>query len=172
MLINPAVIPTDLPTGAVAETFERRQQLTASAGTSGRLVLSAIYLRAGQPVASATFFSGTTALATGTHGWAALLDPNRNLLGQSADDTSVAWAANTEKTFTLTAPVAAAVSGWHYVGYLLVASTMPTVWCLSNNGATSKPPAMGGWSTTGLTDTAPATAAAPSAAPYPYAYVS
>lgn len=162
---------TDCPTAAFAETFERRQTLSASAGTSGRLVLSAIYLKAGQTVTSISFGSGSTALATPSNGWGALYSPSLGLLGQSTDDTGITWAANSKKTFTLATPAYIPTTDWYYVGYCIVASTMPTVLCASNNVFTTESPAMGGWSTTGLTGTAPATAAALSAAPYPYAYV-
>jgi hypothetical protein len=176
-IINgPTVIPTDLPTGWLAQTYERRQSLSLVALTSGRLHVSAIWLPSGMQVSNIMFQTSTTALATPSHGWAALYTPARALLGQSTNDTSIAWAANTVKTFALAAPATTTVSGWHYIGVSVVAGTMPTLVCVrpDSAGLTSTiPPIIGGFSTaSGLTSTAPDPAAAITSGFIPYGGVS
>lgn len=166
-------VVTDLPTVAIAQTFERRNGMGSQAPTSGRLTLSAIWLPAGKTVTSITFASSSTALAGGTHGWAALFTPSRGLMAQSTDDTGITWSTNINKTFTLTAPQVTTVAGWHYVGLMLTGSTMPTLASLVViQNAAGLTPAVGGLSDTGLTGTAPATATAPTGFVVPYAYVS
>lgn len=152
---------SDLPTGVLAQSFERRFTSTAAAPTSGRATMTAIYLYAGTTVTSLTFASHTTALATGSHGWAALYTPGGVLLSQSADDTSVAWAITTAKTFTLGAPQVIATTGWYIASLSIVATTMPTVVSAAVGYAVaSMPPVLGGnSSSTALTTTAPGTIA-------------
>lgn len=173
MLSNPPVIPTDLPVGAIAQTFERRNGFQSLAGTSGVELLSAIWLPAGRTITSVTFASSSTAMVSGTNGWATLRDPSRNLMAQSANDTGITWATNVNKTFTLTAPQVTTVTGWHYVGVMCTASTMPTlaaILVISNVAQIGQ--SVGGSSGAGLTTTAPGTAAAPTGFTIPYAYVS
>ena len=82
----------------------------------------------------------------------------------STNDTSTAWAANSRKTLSLTSTFTTTYSGIHYLGIMVAATTVPTI-----KGNTAKvggqlsaaAPTMGGTSTTGLTTTLPATAAAP-----------
>jgi hypothetical protein len=92
-----------------------------------RVSLFAIDLPAGLVVASITFVSGGTALATGSHQYFGLYDSSRNLLRASNDDTSTAWGATTAKTLSLTSSFTTTYSGLHYVGILIEASTMPTL---------------------------------------------
>lgn len=175
MLTNPPVIPSDMPAAAIAQSADRRSTTFSSlAPTSGRLTMTAIYLRSGQVVNSVTFFSTATALSGGSHGWAALFDPSRNLLAQSANDTGITWAASVSKTFTLAAPVAILTSGWYYVGVSIVATTMPTLASQPTGSSvvSQDAPVMGGWSTASLTSTAPATAGAIAVQNCPYSYVS
>jgi len=173
VLINPNPAVTDLPTGAIAQTFERRNGMGSQASTSGRLLLAGIYLRAGTVITTITFASSSTAMSGGTHGWAALYNPSLGLMAQSADDTGITWGANVNKTFTLSAPQTLTVTGWHYVGVMVtVTTTMPTLASLvviANTAQAS--PSVGGLSDTGLTTTAPATATAPSSFIIPWAMV-
>lgn len=174
MFNNPYQI-TDLPTGALAQTYERRISQSSLALTSGRLCLSAIYLRAGLTVTSITYAGSSTAMSGGTHGWAALYTPSRTLMAQSPDDTGITWTVNTNKTFTLSSPQTTTIEGWHYVGIMhTVTTTMPTLASIIIiQNVTTVAPNMGGFSDSGLTTTAPSTAAAPSASfTVPYAYVS
>lgn len=173
MLSNPPVIPTDLPTGAIAQTYERRNGMQSLAGTSGAELMAAIWLPAGKTITSVTFASSSTALVAGTHGWATLRDPSRNLMAQSADDAAITWATNVNKTFTLSAPQVTTVTGWHYVGVMCTGSTMPTmaaILVISNVAQIGQ--SVGGSSGSGLTTTAAPTAAAPTGFTIPYAYVS
>jgi hypothetical protein len=165
-----------LPTGARAATFGRAgvQQANAGTLTSGTMLLCSIDLPAGLVVTSATFLSGTTALSGGTNQWFALYSSARALLGQTADDTSTAWGTNATKTLTFASPITTTYTGQHYLGIMVAASTVPTLFANTINTALSQiTPVVVGASTTGLTDTAPATAAALSASGLlPFAYVS
>lgn len=165
---------TGLPTGAIAQTYSRNLvSFTVPAIASGRLVLVSIPLITGQVITSATFISSSTALAGGSHGWAALYNPALHLLGQSTDDTGITWAATTSKTFTLTSPVTITATADYYIGYCIAATTMPTVYGLFIPSAPGViAPAISGLSTAALTGTAPTDAAALSTPTTPYCYVS
>lgn len=173
MIRNPASQVTDLPSGAIAQTFERRNGMQSLAGTSGVELLSAIWLPAGKTITSVTFASSSTAMVGGTHGWATLRNPSRVLMAQSADDASITWGTNVNKTFTLSSPQVTTVDGWHYVGLMCTASTMPTlaaILVIANVAQLGQ--SAGGSSGSGLTTTAAGTAAAPTGFTIPYAYVS
>ena len=152
-------------TGTIAETVARElcAEVNTTAGASGTLFLNAIYLRAGQLVSNITIWSATTAAATPTNGFFALYDVNRNLLAQSANFTTEAWAANSIKTKAMTTPYRVPTSGQYYIGLLQVATTIATI-----KGNTAKTggqlaaaaPALHGNSSTGLTTALPNPAAA------------
>lgn len=175
--ISDAVRSPWLPTGAIAQTYERRYGTGNLALTSGTMYLAAgLVLPANRAVSTITVVTGTQALATGTHQWFALYSKALALLGVTADDTSTAWAASSPKTLTLASPYTPTVDTEVYVGVLVTATTMPF---LVRDGGSGTPatlaPVMGGTSSTGLTTpaTAPATAAALSGSAYSiYAYVS
>jgi hypothetical protein len=151
--------------GALYETFDRDlcDEVNTAVLSSGRLSLQSIWLPAGTVISSISFWSATTALATGTNQLFGLYDVNLNLLRSSTNDTSTAWAANSKKTLSLTSTFTTTYSGLHYVGVMVAATTVPTL-----KGNTAKTggqlgaalPSMGGTSTTGLTTALPATAAA------------
>lgn len=85
--------------GAIAETVPLEQVTTTiSSLTSGRLHLARIVLPGGVPVSHLTVLSGSTAMVTGSNQWFSLFDKNRVKLATTNDDTSTAWAGNTEKT--------------------------------------------------------------------------
>jgi hypothetical protein len=165
------------PTGALAETFPRSGATianTATVLTTARLHCVAIYLPAGTTVTTASFLSGATAADTPLNQWFALYDSSRVLLGQTADDTTTAWGTQTLKTLTFAAPITTTYSGLHYLGIMVKATTVPALY---NTSALATPlgvaPILNGYADTGLTDTAPATAAALTAAAYmPYGLVS
>ena len=165
------------PTGAKAETFPRvNNYLTAQTPlSSGRMMLVAINLPAGLTVASVSFLSSTTALSAGTNQWFALYTSARALIAQTTNDTSTAWAASTVKTLSFASPPTTTYAGLHYLGIMVAATTPPSLACASSLGpAIGLPPLLCGASDTGLTTTAPATAAEPGsgALVIPYAYVS
>lgn len=152
--------PGDLPSGAFAQTIPRWSPTGNQTPTSGRLTLTLIYIPQPATVSTIRFVSGATALSGGSHGWAALYNSDLTLLGQSANDTSITWAANTSKTFTLTTPVQVQ-AGLYYVGINVVATTMPSLAGLAQSfGVAALPPHRGGLSTASLTSTAPDPAAA------------
>jgi hypothetical protein len=144
--------------------------------TTGVLALTAIHLPAGTTVTNLSYLSGTTAANTPTSWWFALYTANRALLAQTADQTTTAWAANTVKTLALSAPVTTTYTGLYYMGVSVTATTVPTFYCSQSAGnayVTDIAPKLNGTSTTGLTTTAPATAAAITATlTVPYGYVS
>ena len=164
--VSPLLNNKKVISGALYETFDRDMcdEVNTAALSSGRLSLQAIWLPAGVTISSISFWSATTALATGTNQLFGLYDINLNLLRSSVNDTSTAWAANSKKTLALTSSFTTTYSGLHYLGIMVAATTVPTL-----KGNTAKTggqlgaaaPSMGGTSTTGLTTALPATAAAP-----------
>ena len=162
----PPTIPNMGATGTIAETIPRQlcPEVSGTVLTSGTLNLQSIYLSAGQTVTNITYWSATTAAATPTNGFFALYDFNRNLLAQSANFTTEAWAANSSKTKAMTSAYKITKSGIYYTGIMIAATTVPTL-----KGAIAvSTGAMGnagtffinGNSTAGLTTTLPSPAAA------------
>lgn len=175
-LSNPPIVPPAslLPAGALFESVTRNQSLAQTAALTGRLHLTCIWLPAGTSVTSVTFRASTTALAGPSHGWGALYTPALALMAQSTDDPAVTWAAGAFKTFTLSAPAVAPTSDWHYIGFCLTATTMPTVICTrpdSTGGIAAATPAVGGLAPTTLDATAPGTTTIGTGF-VPYGYVS
>ena len=152
---------SDLPFGAAGQSCERRVATGASAITSGRLHLTPIWLNQGDQVETIGYHSAGTAMASGTNMWVAIYDGQLNALTQSVNQTTPTWAANTYKTFTVPT-YTAKYSGVHYFGLSITATTMPSFVVNSIPSLVSQiSPSLGGPSTTGLTATAPAVAAAP-----------
>ncbi|MBN1174560.1 MAG: hypothetical protein JXA67_20495 [Micromonosporaceae bacterium] len=106
-----------------------RLQAVSNATVLTTQVMSSVplYLRAGETVTSLTFASATTAAGTPTNWWFALYDPSGNLLGQTADQATAAWAANTAKTLDLATPVVVTAAGWHRAACMVKATTPPTL---------------------------------------------
>jgi hypothetical protein len=154
-----------VPSGGIAQTYPRHMVLGSdgAALTSGTMEMVLIYLPGKTRITSITFQSGATALATGTNQWFALYDINRNLLRQTVDDTSTAWAANAMKTLALTSTYVTPNAGLYYLGIMVAATTVPTLRMLAGftaSGALNLAPVVCGASSTGLTTTAPNPAAA------------
>lgn len=156
--------------GNLAETIPRNSIVATSisgAITSGTLNLQAIYLRAGTIVSSISFHSGTAGATTPTNQIFSLYDGNRNLLANTNNDTTTAWAANALKTLNIATPYTITQTGLYYLGIMVAASTVPTLVCNTASGVSTlagQAPILRGNSTTGLTTTMPATAAAITAA--------
>lgn len=133
----------------------------ASSLTSGVMLSTALYLRAGDKVTNLTFVSGGTAAATPTNWWFALYsnDTTPALLAQTADQTSGAWAANTAKTLALASAVTVDADGYYYAAVMVAAGTAPTL--IGATGASAAvitgDPVISRTSGSGLTTTAPAT---------------
>lgn len=153
-------------TGALYETMDRNicTETNTAALSTGRMSLQAIWLPAGIVINSISFWSATTALATGTHQIFGLYDNNLNLLATTGNDTSTAWAANSRKTLNLTAAFTTSYTGIHYLAIMVAATTVPTLkggTARTGGQLAAQAPSMGGTSTTGLTTALPGTAAAP-----------
>ncbi|MFF1790754.1 hypothetical protein ACFVX9_30355 [Kitasatospora sp. NPDC058243] len=128
-----------------------------------------IYLRKGDVVSALTFRSGATAAATPTNQWAALYSSAATpvLLAQSPDAGAAAWAATTNKTFTLAAPVAITADGWYWAALMVKAATAPTLIGISTTasaGIAAGERNLAQTSGSALVATAPATITSPTAA--------
>lgn len=152
-------------TNTLAESMPRVTcpEVNTTVGASGTLFMQAIYLKAGQLISNITLASATTAAGTPTNYAFGLYDANRNLLANTANQTTTAWAANTVKTLALTSPYRVPTSGLYYIGYYMTATTVATM-----KGGTAKTggqlasaaPILHGTSSTGLTTALPNPAAA------------
>jgi hypothetical protein len=171
------------PTTAVAQTLGRTTPLTnAALLVSGREHLTAVYLVAGQSIASATYYSASTPLAGGNNQWFSLRSSARGLLKITSDDTSTAWSANTAKTLTFSGGAYLVPStGLYYLGVMVNAGTAPSLVASSGGSGAflvyAVAPVSNGHDGTNLGLTTPATAPATSAAltgnnSIPYAIVS
>lgn len=156
-----------LPTGAIRVSTDRRVVATnQTALTSGQPRMVAIQLQAGDIITSITFVTGTTAPASPTHQWFALYDSSRNLVRVTGDDTNAAWASSSPKTLNLSSSYTVPSTGMYYLGILVTATTMPTLFATNGAsqmvGVTVLPILCGNSSSAGLTTpaTAPATAGA------------
>jgi hypothetical protein len=154
-------------TGTVAETMSRNiAGVNVAPLATGVLFLQAVYLRAGQKISNISFFSGTQATVTGTHGLFGLYSAALALLATTADFTSEAWAASTVKTKALTAAYTVPTTGLYYVGIMIAATTVPSlvgVTAAAAAGFKGMAPILSGASTTALTTTLPNPCAAPAA---------
>jgi hypothetical protein len=152
-------------TNCIAETIPREicTETNTTVAASGTLFMQAIYLRAGQLISNITACSATTAAGTPTNYAFGLYDASRNLLANTANQTTTAWAANTIKTVALTSAYRVPTSGLYYIGYYMTATTVAT---LKGNTARTGgqlaggAPIICGTSSTGLTTALPNPAAA------------
>lgn len=128
----------------------------------------AVPLQPGTLVTNITFKSGATAADTPTNYWFALYSSAATpaKLGQSADQTTAAWAANTVKTLALTTPVQITAAGVYYAAIMVKATDLPSLIGKSVGiaGAAASilsSKVLAQTSGSALTDTAPATIATP-----------
>lgn len=154
--------------GFVAENYDRSLISADLSALTTQVMLSVgVALQRGELVSTLTFLSGATAAGTPTNYWAALYDVAGNLMAQSADALTAAWAADTAKTFTLATPVASTVAGIYYAAIMVKATTPPSLMGRSVNRAAAAGAIVAGQkvlsqtSGSGLTGTAPATIATP-----------
>lgn len=118
------------PGGTYRSNLERALVVSDFASLTTQVMQStALYLQAGDLVTNLTFKSGATAAGTPTNWWFALYDDSATpaLLGQSADQTTAAWAASTAKTLALASPVNIARSGVYYASVMVKATTPPSL---------------------------------------------
>lgn len=157
------------PTGTFRENVRRSECGGNLAALTTQVMLStAIYLEAGDTVTNLTFCSATTAAGTPTNWWFALYSTAATpaLLGQTADQTSTAWGANTPMTVALATPYAVTASGVYYASIMVKATTPPTLLGASLNvnaagAVVTGQKVLARTSGSSLTDTAPATIATP-----------
>jgi len=128
----------------------------------------AVPLQVGDLVSNITFKSGATAADTPTNYWFALYSSAATpaLVGQTADQTSTAWAANTVKTLALTTPYRVPSTGVYYAAIMVKATDLPSLVGKSVGiaGAAASilsSKVLAQTSGSSLTDTAPATIATP-----------
>lgn len=151
--------------GTLAETMPRElcTETNTTVAASGTLNMQAIYLKAGQLVTNIVLSAATTGAATPTNYFFALYDGSRNLLANTANQTTTAWAANTIKPLALTTPYRVPTSGLYYIGYYMTAATVPTLkgfTAKTGGQLASTAPILHGSSSTGLTTALPNPAAA------------
>lgn len=153
------------PSTFIAETMDRATcpEVNTAYATTGVLYLQAIWLRKGQRINNVSFFSATTSGVGMTHQLFGIYTSGLALAATSTDHTFQSWPANSMQTYALTATYIVPSTGMYYVAIAVAGSTMPTL-----KGGTAKTggqlqaqaPPTGGTSTTGVTTTLPATAAA------------
>ncbi|NNJ04152.1 hypothetical protein HHX38_08390 [Streptomyces sp. PKU-MA01144] len=146
----------------------RRLDAVADTGALTTQVMTsvALYLRKGDVVTSLTFRSGATPAGTPTNWWFALYSSASTpaLLAQTADQTSTAWAANTNKTLALSSPVTIKEDGVYWAAVMVKATTPPSLVGVSTTasaGIVSGEKPLAQTSGSSLTTTAPATIASP-----------
>jgi len=145
---------------SIAETMDRNicTETNTALLSTGRLSLQAIWLTADMRINSISFFSQTTAAGTPTNQIFGIYAITRQLLAQSVNDTTTAWGVNSIKTLALPSTLRIEYTGLHYVGIMVVATTVPS---LKGNTATTggqlhgQQPILNGTSNTGLTTSLP-----------------
>lgn len=156
-------------TALLAESFPRDQiaaDLVAALVTQVMTTV-ALPLVQGDRVTSLSFLSGATPAGTPTNWWVALYDAAGNLLGQSADQLTAAWAADTVKTVALATPIVIPSDGVYYAALMVKATTVPTLMGKTTGRAAaagaidSRQKVLAQNSGAALTTTAPATIATP-----------
>jgi hypothetical protein len=181
--VRDALAHLNLSDPASPDTFFRRNMprtgLYDSASDTGQVALATgvmtsvpIYLQAGDVITNLSFRSGATAAGTPTAWWFALYSSAATpaLLAQTADQTNTAWAANTTMTKALSSPVTISTTGIYWAAINVTATTPPTLLgCAVAPAIVTGERNLSQSSGSGLSTTAPATIATPTAknfAPY------
>ena len=119
----------DEPAGTIARTVPRANcsaNTIATAG-SGLPNVRILPLPAGLTIHNISVNTGTTAEATGTHFWCAIMDANSNVIAVTADQTGAAYAAaSTFLTNPVTVPAVIPQTGYYYAVVCVSAATVPT----------------------------------------------
>lgn len=153
----------------VAQNMPRRNAGgNTAAPVSGTLLLAGdLVLPKGRTVSRVVVVSGTTAGVALTHQVFSLYrQSDLGLIRATADDTSTAWGADTEKSLALSSPYTPVEDLAVYVGILItVTTTVPTLsgTIMKNVALSGASPALAATADTGLTGTPaslPATAGA------------
>lgn len=119
------------PTGTVASTHDRTATnfaVTTSAGASGTLNLTAVFIPANTVVNKINCVTGTTGSTGVTHNWAVLADLNLKVLAVSADNTTTDLVASTVQSYTLTSPFTTTYGGLYYAGVMIATGTTQPTW--------------------------------------------
>ena len=169
-VLNPAWLTAGQPAGQDRRNLDRFDADADLAALTTQVMLSvALPLQAGDTVTNLAFKSGATPAGTPTNWWFALYDPAGNLLAQTANQAAAAWAADTTKTLALATPQGIAAAGVYYAAVMVQATTVPTLVGVTlgraalSTGFTAADRVLAQTSGSGLTTTAPATIASPTA---------
>lgn len=159
------------PTGLFRPNL-RRSELGGNLAALTTQVMTDVelYLEAGDPVTYLEFCSGATSAGTPTNWWFALYDTSTvpALIGQTADQLTAAWAANTAIKLALVTPYVATATGIYRAAVMVKATTVPTLIGASIQATASAAVHTGqkilaSTSGSALVGTAPATVATPTA---------
>lgn len=168
---NPEFLQAGQPAGVDRRNMRRLDadaDLVASL-TTQVMTSVAIPLYGGDVVTSISFKAGATAAGTPTNWWFALYDPAGNLLAQTADQLTAAWAAGATKTLALATAQTVTAHGLYYAACMVKATTVPTLVGVTlataavSTGITTADKVLAQTSGSSLTTTAPATIASPTA---------
>lgn len=168
------------PAGTLRDNGIRRSAGSDLAALTTQVMTDvALYLEKGDVVKYLTFVSGATAAASPTNWWFALYDPaGATLLGQTADQLTAAWAANTAAKLALASPYVVPATGVYRAAVMVKATTVPTLAGATVRAAVSAAVAAGQavlaqTSGSALVGSAPASIATPTAvATVPYVVAS
>lgn len=120
--INPLLL------GGAVSNIDRNTSMSNLAALTTQIMLStALPLVKGTTVTNLTFVSATTAAGTPTNWWFALYSPEGNLIAQTADQTTAAWASATAKTLALTTPHTTTATGVYRAAIMVKATTVPSL---------------------------------------------
>lgn len=170
---NPEWLAAGQPSGLYRSNMRRLDAVATNvAQTSGVAVAAGIALMAGDVVRNISFKS-VGAANTPTNYFFALYsaDATPVLLGQTADQLTAAWAANTVKTLALASRVTVPYHGWYYAVVSQTATGAATLAGINLGHAASSQGIISGSAEkllaatfgSALTGTAPATLTSPAA---------
>lgn len=164
---DPAWLLAGSPSGPFSSSISQNAiNADLSALTTQVMLSVAVPWQAGDVVTNITFKSGATAAATPTNWWFALYNSAGTLLGQTADQTTTAWAANTAMTLPLATPQLVSTAQVLYASIMVKAGTVPTLLGLNMAlagaaGSIAGSKVRAQTSGSSLTATAPATISSP-----------
>lgn len=124
------------PTGWTSQTFNRRNNALSTASTiaSAQLQLSAIYLAVGTVVNNINVPWGSTGSTTASHWWFGLYSSAYVQLAVTADQLTATITADTLSSLAIANVASGAAttftttySGLYYLGFVVVATIVPTL---------------------------------------------
>jgi hypothetical protein len=155
------IVSTLGPSGFIAETLPREQipETATVVCTTTHIGCQAVWLSAGQTISNISVCTSATAASVPTHYAFGLYDTLGNLCCSSADQLATAMAAQTLYTFAMVTPYKVATSGFYYVAFGFVGTTVPTLKGVARTDGTlagTAPSLCGVTSTTYASGTLPA----------------